>query len=149
MSPDCCSLSYCTKKLINACLIGTTPRLCRRQLYGLSEILLQETIFKHKLSSLLELFPPCSHFCRRLRKASVKKLAGPFRISPLVHLTRFKLSSMPISSHLSSTYFRMPTSRQRRKHAGPSQTRPLAVCRSHHKLGTSSRKAASNLCVTS
>ena len=124
-------------------------RLCKPPLSDLSEISLPAMTSRHKLLSLLELFPPSFPSYLLLKKASERRLAGPSQTLRLALHTKFRLLLTQISSLLLLTYCRMPISRLKRRLAGPSQMQRLADSRNQHRSDTLFLRVASSHYATS
>lgn len=121
-------------------------------------------ISRPRSSSPLVLSPLSSACCLRQRTVSEKKLVGPSRTSlPVPHYrsnpsltrkhspldSRDRANQKATSFHPSSTFSRMPTSRPRRKHAGPYPTLHPVVYKNPTRSDTWFLKDVSSQCVIS
>ena len=125
----------------------TSQRPFKHQHFVQLETLLLAMIFKHKLWSHRALYPPFFHCSRPRRMVSERRLAGQYPTLQLVHHHKFKLSLKPTSSLLSSTFFKMQTSKHVRRHAGPFQMPLLGVSKNLRRFVILYHKDASNLCA--
>lgn len=125
----------------------TAPLLCRPRHFVQLETSSLEMISKPRWSLLPVHSPLCCHYYRRQKMALGRKRAGQFPMSLPDHLPKSKPLSTRISSHRSSTSYKMLTSKQRKRRAGRFPTQPPVAFRIHNKFAISFPKAVSSLCA--